>query len=78
MSVTADDPLDRPTVYDLTVRAWQVSTGRYRATLGRHPRPVEGIALGAGDRDVLSWSHGGGVRLWELDWRLAVSDGAGG
>lgn len=52
--------------YDGTVRVWDVTTGRIRATLTAHTGAVTVMAFARDGRTPVTGSEDGTVRLWKV------------
>jgi WD40 repeat protein len=58
-------PRDRTIRSDCCLRLWDSTSGRSRAVMNGHSRPVTGVQL-TPDGKILSWSEDGDLRLWDL------------
>ncbi|MER5497689.1 hypothetical protein ABT096_10850 [Streptomyces sp. NPDC002561] len=57
---------------DITVRIWELATGRCLCVLEGHEGKVSAVLISPDARFALSAGTGGSVRRWELDWDLRV------
>ncbi len=66
--------IEKPSYHanDVPIRIWNIFTGECIRTLQGHEHDIRAVALTPNARFLISGSSDKTLRLWELDWELAV------